>query len=91
MRFAIGGEVELCGWGRGKLGWTSIPLLKKTMAKKKKGRTKCPDSSTSQTPKNKLRKSKATPKLRPALTLTDEQAALATPESNRLYLQLRKR
>ena len=71
--------VELCKWGRGKMGWTSLPLLKTTTKKKGKGKTRrCLKD-----------------KVRPAplvLTLTDEQAALAAPESNQLlHLHLGKR
>ena len=52
-----------------------------------------PDSSPSKTPKKKSKKfkAKARPSL-PALTLTDEQTALAALESNQLlHLRLRKR
>ena len=51
-----------------------------------------PDSSTSQTPKNKSKKSDAAHKVRPALpvlTLTNVQATLAALESNQL-LHLRR-
>ena len=78
----IAGEVGSCRWGRGKMGWTSLPLLKKTTAMKKgRGRRGVAFKVKDQ--------------VRPAplvLTLTDEQAALVAPESNQLlHLHLGKR
>ena len=77
--------------GRGKMGWTSLPLLKKTTAMKKgRGRRGDANSCPSQIHESKFKKSK----VRPAplvLTLMDEQAALAAPESNQLlHLHLGK-
>ena len=69
------------------MGWTSLPLLKKTSSQDEEMSDSCP----SQIHESKLKKCK----VRPAplvLTLTDEQAALAVPESNQLlHRQLRKR
>ena len=90
--FAIGGRSGVMGMGEDGMDVNSSSA-KEDVGEEERGDgdEKIPDSSTSQTPKNKFEKSKATPKLRPALTLTDEQAALAAPESNQLHLQLRKR
>ena len=75
------------------MGWTSLPLLKTTTMKKGKRK---PRSQDEEMPLLKSTKgNKVKDKVRPALlvlTLTDEQAALAAPESNQLpHLLLRKR
>jgi hypothetical protein len=70
----IAAEVGLCKCGRGKKGWTSLPLLKTTTTMRKgKGETsnleeEMPDSlCPSQTHERKFKISKVKDKVRPAL------------------------
>ena len=69
------------------MGWTSLPLLKKMSSQDEE----MPDSCPSQTHESEIESQRQSAPLL-VLPLTEEQAALAAPESNQLlHLQLRKR